>query len=141
MTMPAANVLTWVIIMIATAGVITRPLRLPEAIWAVTGAVMLVALGLLPIAAAFSAVKKGNDVYLFLTGMMLLSEIARREGLFDWVATFAVNTAKGSPKRLFALVYGVGILVTVFLSNDATAVVLTPAVFALFLSRFGIRFA
>jgi arsenical pump membrane protein len=31
---------------------------------------------------------------------------------------------------LFALVYGVGTLVTVLLSNDATAVVLTPAVFA-----------
>ena len=32
--------------------------------------------------------------------------------------------------KLFALVYGVGTLVTVFMSNDATAVVLTPAVFA-----------
>ena len=32
--------------------------------------------------------------------------------------------------RLFLLVYLVGVLVTVFLSNDATAVVLTPAVFA-----------
>ena len=32
--------------------------------------------------------------------------------------------------KLFALVYGVGTVVTVFMSNDATAVVLTPAVFA-----------
>jgi arsenical pump membrane protein len=38
--------------------------------------------------------------------------------------------ARGSPTRLFTLVFGVGILVTVFLSNDATAVVLTPAVAA-----------
>ena len=38
--------------------------------------------------------------------------------------------AKGSRARLFSLVYLVGIGVTVFLSNDATAVVLTPAVFA-----------
>jgi arsenical pump membrane protein len=38
--------------------------------------------------------------------------------------------AKGSPGRLFALIYGVGIVVTIFLSNDATAVVLTPAVAA-----------
>ncbi|MBX3527083.1 MAG: anion permease, partial [Rhodoblastus sp.] len=36
----------------------------------------------------------------------------------------------GSARRLFVLVFGVGILVTVFLSNDATAVVLTPAVYA-----------
>jgi arsenical pump membrane protein len=31
---------------------------------------------------------------------------------------------------LFLLIYGVGTLVTIFLSNDATAVVLTPAVYA-----------
>ncbi|WP_244130237.1 MULTISPECIES: arsenic transporter [Burkholderia] len=67
---------------------------------------------------------------LFLTGMMLLSEVARREGLFDWVATHVVNLAQGSPRRLFALVYLVGTVTTIFLSNDATAVVLTPAVFA-----------
>jgi arsenical pump membrane protein len=41
-----------------------------------------------------------------------------------------VATAKGSQARLFSLVYLVGIAVTVFLSNDATAVVLTPAVYA-----------
>jgi hypothetical protein len=35
-----------------------------------------------------------------------------------------------SANRLFAIVYAVGALVTVFLSNDATAVVLTPAVYA-----------
>ncbi|MFT2095045.1 arsenic transporter [Acidiphilium multivorum] len=73
---------------------------------------------------------KGLDVYLFLTGMMLLSEVARREGLFDWLSAFAARRSGGSAKRLFLLVYGVGVIVTTFLSNDATAVVLTPAVVA-----------
>ena len=36
----------------------------------------------------------------------------------------------GSAKRLFLIVYIVGTIVTVLLSNDATAVVLTPAVYA-----------
>ncbi len=36
----------------------------------------------------------------------------------------------GSPQRLFLLIYIVGTLVTVLLSNDATAIVLTPAVYA-----------
>jgi arsenical pump membrane protein len=62
--------------------------------------------------------------------MMLLSETARREGPFDWVASFAVNRANRSPKRLFLLIFGVGVVVTAFLSNDATAVVLTPAIYA-----------
>src|SRR5579883_20302 len=127
---PATALGTWAIAVLATAGVIIRPWRLPEAIWAVLGAVALVAFGLLPWRAALAGVGKGLDVYLFLAGMMLLAELARQEGLFDWLASFAVEHAGGSPQRLFVLVYAVGTVVTVFLSNDATAVVLTPAVYA-----------
>ena len=118
------------IVIVATAGVIVRPLRTPEAVWAVAGAALLVATGLLPISAAAAGLGKSLDVCLFLVGMMLLAETARREGLFDALAAFAVNHAAGSPGALFALVYAAGVAVTVFLSNDATAVVLTPAVFA-----------
>lgn len=120
----------WTIAALATAGVILRPWHLPEAVWAVTGAAALVGFGLLPAADALRAIGKGTDVYLFLTGMMLLAELARREGLFDWLAALAARGARGSARRLFALVYVVGTVVTVFLSNDATAVVLTPAVYA-----------
>ncbi len=121
---------TWSIAAFATSGVILRPWGLPEAIWAVVGATALVLLTLLPLQDALAAVAKGTDVYLFLTGMMLLAEVSRREGLFDWLAARAAVAAKGSPGRLFGLVYIVGIVVTAFLSNDATAVVLTPAVYA-----------
>ena len=109
---------------------ILRPWRLPEAIWAVGGAGTLVLSGLLPWLDALKAVGQGSDVYLFLIGMMLLAELARQEGLFDWLAALATRQARGSARRLFVLVYLVGILVTAFLSNDATAVVLTPAVYA-----------
>ena len=125
-----AQAATWIIAAVATGGVIFRPWGLPEAIWAVLGAVALVGLSLLPWTAAVAAAAKGLDVYLFLIGMMLIAELAREEGLFDWLAAYAVGHAGGSQKRLFCLVYAVGIVVTVFLSNDATAVVLTPAVFA-----------
>jgi|SRR5581483_3812534 len=125
------NVAIWGIGTLATAGVILRPFKLPEAVWAVAGALALVCLGLLPPSAALEGVHKGLDVYLFLIGMMLLAEIARETGLFDWLAAEAAAHARGSANRLFGLVYLVGILVTVFLSNDATAVVLTPAVAAI----------
>jgi arsenical pump membrane protein len=121
---------TWGIAGAATAGVIIRPFFWPEFIWAVGGAVLLVVLGLLSPSDALSGITKGSDVYLFLTGMMLLSELARQEGLFDWLAARAAGKAKGSATRLFTLVFTVGTVVTVFLSNDATAVVLTPAVAA-----------
>ncbi|NMN04645.1 MULTISPECIES: arsenic transporter [unclassified Novosphingobium] len=128
--MSSATGAIWAIASLSTAGVIARPMRWPEWIWAVSGAALLLVTGLMPLAAAGAAVAKGLDVYLFLTGMMLLSEAARQHGVFDWIAAAAVNHASGSRAWLFTLVYATGALVTVFLSNDATAVVLTPAVFA-----------
>jgi len=125
-----STILIWLIATAAIAGVLFRPKGWPEPVWACLGALILVISGLLPLSQAGAAIAKGADVYLFLTGMMLLSELARRQGLFDWLASLAVKAARGSPRRLFLLVYIVGTAVTVFLSNDATAVVLTPAVYA-----------
>jgi len=125
-----STTVAWCIAAVATAGVIARPFGWPEAIWAVGGALLLVVLQFLTPTEALAGVAKGTDVYLFLTGMMLLSEVAREAGLFDWLAIHATQHARGSAGRLFLLIYGVGIIVTVFLSNDATAVVLTPAVAA-----------
>ena len=129
-SVPHDAIWAWSIIVAATAGVIIRPFRLPEAIWAVIGAAALVLLGYLPWQDALTGVEKGVDVYLFLIGMMLIAELARLEGLFDYLAALAVEYAGGSPQRLFLLIYLVGTLVTVLLSNDATAIVLTPAVYA-----------
>ena len=129
---PAAstsNLAVWAIAAAATAAVILRPGKWPEAVWALGGALALLLLGLISASTALQAVFEGLDVYLFLIGMMLLSELARREGLFDTLAGWAVRHAGGSAQRLFALVYGIGVVVTVFMSNDATAVVLTPAVY------------
>jgi arsenical pump membrane protein len=120
----------WAIAALSTVGVLVRPWRLPEATWAVCGAVVLVVAGLLSWRDALKAVREGTDVYLFLTGMMLFAEVAQSEGLFDFLASHAVRLARGSATKLFVLIYIVGTLVTVIMSNDATAVVLTPAVFA-----------
>jgi arsenical pump membrane protein len=118
----------WAIALVSIALILIHPKDLPEAVWAVLGAGLLIVCRLVTVHDAVLAVNKGLDVYLFLAGMMIMSELARREGVFDWLATHAVKAARGSRRRLFLLVYGVGTVVTVFLSNDATAVVLTPAV-------------
>ncbi|HEX7437624.1 MAG TPA: SLC13 family permease, partial [Caldimonas sp.] len=129
-TLTITNAATWLIAAGATAGVILQPWRSREAAWALGGAALLLVAGLVPWVDAAHAVGRGTDVYLFLAGMMLLAELTRREGLFDFLAVLAVRHARGSAPRLFALVYAIGTLVTVFMSNDATAVVLTPAVCA-----------
>ena len=130
MLISPAHIATWGIAALAILGVIIRPWRLPEALWTALAAATLLLGGLIALPDACKAIWKGVDVYLFLIGMMVLAELARHEGLFDWVAAFAVKHSKGSPTRLFVLVYLVGTIVTIFLSNDATAVVLTPAVYA-----------
>jgi arsenical pump membrane protein len=128
--MDMSHLVTWVIAALAILGVIVRPWQLSEAIWAVLAVVALLVLGLISVPDAGRAVLKGTDVYLFLIGMMVLAELARHEGLFDWLAAVAVQKSAGSASRLFAMIYIVGTIVTIFLSNDATAVVLTPAVYA-----------
>ncbi|MBF8753976.1 arsenic transporter [Pseudomonas guariconensis] len=130
MTLSNPSLIIWTVAALATCGVILRPWRLPEYVWAMGGALLLTGLGLIPLHHALAAIAEGGDVYLFLIGMMVLAELARQEGLFDWLARYAVGHARGSGQRLFDLVFLVGTLVTVFLSNDATAVVLTPAVYA-----------
>lgn len=130
MTMDWHSAVIWFISLVSIGLVLIRPKGWPEAWWAAAGACLLVLCRLLSPVAAGHAIAKGLDVYLFLTGMMIMSELARREGVFDWVAGHAIRASKGSRSRLFVLIYAVGVVVTVFLSNDATAVVLTPAVLA-----------
>jgi arsenical pump membrane protein len=113
---------------LALLGVLFRPFRVNEAWWAAGGAVALVLARAVSPHDAGAALARGLDVYLFLIGMMALAEFARAEGVFDWLATRAVRAANGSRSRLLLLVYGTGVATTAFLSNDATIVVLTPAV-------------
>jgi arsenical pump membrane protein len=124
------QIATWIVCVPVFLLILWRPRHVPEYVWALAGAVLLVVFRLLTPQAAWKAVRAGTDVYLFLAGMMLMAELARQHGVFDWLACIAMTRARGSQRRLFVLVYGIGILVTALLSNDATAVLLTPAVLA-----------
>ncbi|MDQ2833751.1 MAG: arsenic transporter [Acidobacteriota bacterium] len=123
-----AHVLVASIVGISIVLMLVRPKGIREVYWIGGGALLLVLLRLVPLKLAGKAVAEGSDVYLFLIGMMLLSELARQHGVFDWLSSVALRGANGSSGRLFTLVYGIGTLVTIFMSNDATAVVLTPAI-------------
>ena len=125
-----AHILLPLILATSILLMLIRPHGIREVWWISGGALLLVALRLISTDLAALAVIQGIDVYLFLIGMMLLAALARAEGVFDWVSAVVVRSAKGSSARLFLLVYIVGTVVTVFMSNDATAVVLTPAILA-----------
>jgi arsenical pump membrane protein len=123
-------VLVWIISLVSIVAMLLRPRKIAEVWWICAGAILLLLLRLISLPQAGHAIRQGLDVYLFLAGMMILAEMAREEGVFDWAATLAATHARGSSRRLFCLIYCVGIVVTALLSNDATAVVLTPAVLA-----------
>ncbi len=118
------------IVVVCIALMLVRPRNIPEVYWIGAGVCLLLVLRLLPFGIAARAIEKGTDVYLYLIGMMLLSELAHEYGVFDWLSSAAVRHAKGSCSRLFLLAYAVGTIVTILMSNDATAVVLTPAILA-----------
>lgn len=125
-----SSFLIWIISLFGIVLMLVRPRGIAEWIWISGTAVLLVATGLLLLPGAVAAVREGMEVYLFLAGMMLFSEMAREEGVFDWVADIAVQRAGKSAGWLFVWIYVVGVVVTALLSNDATAVVMTPAVLA-----------
>jgi arsenical pump membrane protein len=123
-----AHILLPIIVGVSILLMLIRPWNVAEVYWIGGGAMLLVALRLIPIKLAGKAVGEGSDVYLFLTGMMLLSELAREHGVFDWLSSAAIRGSRSSTSRLFILIYAIGTVVTIFMSNDATAVVLTPAI-------------
>ncbi|HWF37693.1 MAG TPA: SLC13 family permease [Candidatus Acidoferrales bacterium] len=119
-----------IIVAISILLMLVRPRNIAEVYWIAAGVFLLLVFRLIPARAAGCAAAEGTDVYLFLTGMMLLAELAREYGVFDWLASAAVRSADHSYARLFVLIYVLGTVVTILMSNDATAVVLTPAVLA-----------
>ena len=125
-----AHILLPIIVAVSILLMLIRPRGIAEVYWIDGGALLSILLRLMPLKLAGKAVAGGSDVYLFLIGIMLLSELAREHGVFDWLSSAAIRKANGSCARLFTLVYGIGTLVTTFMSNDATAVVLTPAILA-----------
>src|SRR5260370_31969960 len=99
------NSAIWIIAAVATLGVIARPWNWPEFVWAMAGAAMLVLFNLLSWQAAVAAIGRGTHVYLFLIRMILLSEVARKEGLFNWLAALAVMPARRSAQTLFFSIF------------------------------------
>jgi arsenical pump membrane protein len=112
-------------------GIMTRPFRWNEAMIAMGGAGLLLLLGLISPVDAFSTLCRDWNTFLFFLGMMALSALAEAAGLFDWLAVQAARFAQQSARRLFLNIFLLGSLISLVLSNDATALILTPVVYVL----------
>ena len=123
------TLLTSTIGLLTLGGIMTRPYRWSEARIAMAGASTLLLLGLIRPAHGALTLLRGWNTFFFFLGMMGLSALAQRAGLFDWLAVEAARFAKRSAARLFLNVFLLGTLITMIFSNDATALILTPVAY------------
>jgi arsenical pump membrane protein len=70
------------------------------------------------------------DVFLFFLGMLTVTALAEQAGIFSWLAVWAAWLSCGSRRRLFLNVLILGVLISTFLTNDATALILSPLVYS-----------
>ena len=118
-----------IIALVAITLVGIRPKGIPEWVWVLAGAALLLVLGLESFGAAVSSVAAQWNVLLFILGLMGISAAAENSGVFEWIADIMLAKAHGSRRRLFVWTFMLGAVLTAFLSNDATAIVFTPVVY------------
>jgi arsenical pump membrane protein len=127
---------TSLLILAATlAGILWRPRGISEAWIAAAGALAMVLVGPLPLEDVPPLLRSTADIRLFLTGMMLLTVLVERAGVFDVLAEGCARLARGSGIALFCLVFLLGAVITALLSLDVTVVVLTPIVYSVTMRR------
>jgi len=69
------------------------------------------------------------NVIFLLAGMMIIANVMAKTGIFQWIAVEAVRRAEGRPYRLLLLTSVITAVVSAFLDNVTTVVLLTPITF------------
>ena len=111
--------------------IMVRPYHVSEALAAAVGATLMLIGGYILPGEALQVLKGQWNIYGFFLGLMIISAVADQAGIFDILAAQTGRLAKGRALRLLLGVFLLGMIITAFLSNDATALILTPVVFAM----------
>jgi Na+/H+ antiporter NhaD/arsenite permease-like protein len=91
---------------------------------ALLGGLSIVALGILDQHEAFDAIDL--NVIFLLAGMMVIASTLAKTGIFEWLAIRSVALSKGDPMRLLLVLSLVTALLSAFLDNVTTVVLMTP---------------
>jgi Na+/H+ antiporter NhaD/arsenite permease-like protein len=94
---------------------------------ALLGASLMILLKIVDQREAFAYVD--FNVIFLLAGMMIIANITAKTGVFQWIAVEAVRRAGGRPYALLVLTSLITAVVSAFLDNVTTVVLLTPVVF------------
>jgi Na+/H+ antiporter NhaD/arsenite permease-like protein len=91
---------------------------------ALLGGLTVVGLGVIDQHEAFAAIDL--NVIFLLAGMMVLAGTLARTGIFEWLAVRSVVLSRGEPMRLLLLLALVTAVLSAFLDNVTTVVLMTP---------------
>ncbi len=116
------------VVVFAAAYVLIATERVPKTVTALTGAAIVVALGVTTSEDVFYSHDTGIDwdVIFLLLGMMIIVGVVRRTGVFEYVAIWAAKRAKGSPLRVMVLLVLITALASALLDNVTTVLLIAP---------------
>jgi len=103
--------------------------RLDRTLVALLAGLSLVLIGVIDQEEAFGAVD-WNVIFL-LAGMMVIAGVLRQTGFFRWLGVRSVRLSGGHPIRLLLAMASITALLSAFLDNVTTVVLLTPVLLSI----------
>ncbi|TLX75806.1 ArsB/NhaD family transporter [Labilibacter sediminis] len=102
--------------------------KLPNAIAAMVGAFLFVAFHILSQDEAVEFID--FDTIGLLCGMMMIVAVMRKTGLFEYIAIKGIKITKGNPWRILVVLSIVTAVLSAFLDNVTTVLIIVPLTFA-----------
>jgi Na+/H+ antiporter NhaD/arsenite permease-like protein len=98
--------------------------RIHKTVAALAGGVLMIALRVIDQEEAFAAID--FNVIFLLLGMMVIANIMRKTGVFQWMAIRAIQVARGDPWRILVILCAITAVASAFLDNVTTVVLIGP---------------
>jgi Na+/H+ antiporter NhaD/arsenite permease-like protein len=98
--------------------------RFDRTLVALLAGLTVVALGVIHQQEAFAAIDL--NVIFLLAGMMVMASVLAQTGFFEWLAIHSVRLSRGEPLRLLLILSVVTAVLSAFLDNVTTVVLITP---------------
>ena len=103
--------------------------RFDRTLIALLGAMLVIVLAIVDQQEAFAAID--FNVIFLLVGMMIMAGALRKTGFFEYVAGHAIRLSEGKPFRLLVSLTVFTAILSAFLDNVTTVVLLTPITLAI----------
>ena len=125
--MTSTQIIAIVIFLVTMAAIMTE--KLHRTVAAVAGALLLILTGVLSVESGFSYVDL--TTLGVLIGMMLFVAVVKNSGIFEYIAIKAAKIAKGRPWPLMVLFALITAVLSAFLDNVTTVLLIGPMTLAI----------